>query len=192
MKHTFKQGFTIVEMVIVIAVIAILATIVSVAYVSVQEQARNTKLKDAASKVAGAIQLFYNKYERMPRGGWGSSAAIGAGTECADGANGWFATATYTCSIEDTLAASGYLPGGFSADLPKNTLYMPTSSLNFSLMVYAPPAAGKIMVFYTMENATSEDTTAFNAQLTRCGYTPANPLQPRDSYGMRGGICADL
>ena len=69
MKQTSRHGFTIVEMVIVIAVIAILATIVSVAYLGIQEQARNTKLKDAASKVVGAIQLFYSKYERMPRGG---------------------------------------------------------------------------------------------------------------------------
>lgn len=192
MKHTFRHGFTIVEMVIVIAVIAILATIVSVAYVNIQEQARNTKLKDAASKVAGAVQLFYSKYERMPRGGAGSTAAIGSGTECAGGANGFFATAVYTCSLEDTLRASGYLPAGFSASLPKNTLYAPTSSLNLSLMVYAPPAAGKIMVFYTMEGATSEDTATFNTQLTRCGYVPANPISQRDTYGMRGGVCADL
>ncbi len=195
MKHTFRHGFTIVEMVIVIAVIAILVTIVSVAYVNIQEQARNTKLKDAASKVAGAVQLFYSKYERMPRGGSGATATIGSGTECADGVNGWFAKGTYGtggCTVEDTLVASGYLPAGFSASLPKNTLYAPTSSLNLSLMVYAPPAAGKIMVFYTMEGATSEDAATFNTQLTRCGYVPANPISQRDTYGMRGGVCADL
>ena len=195
MKQTSRHGFTIVEMVIVIAVIAILATIVSVAYLGIQEQARNTKLKDAASKVVGAIQLFYSKYERMPRGGSDSTVAIGSGTECAGGANGWFAKATYGangCTLEDTLIASGYLPIGFSASLPKNTIYLPTSSLNLSMMVYNPPAAGKIMVFYTLEAATSEDTAAFNTQLTHCGYVPADPISQRDTYGMRGGVCADL
>ena len=192
MKYTLRRGFTLVELVIVVAVIAILATIVSVMYVKVQEQARDTKLRDAASKVAGAIQLFYSKYERMPRGGSGSTAAIGSGTECAGGANGFFAKTVYTCSIEDTLVASGYLPVGFSDTLPKNTLYAPTSSLNLSLMVEIPPTAGKVMVFYTLEAATSKDTAAFNTQLTRCGYTPAGPIEQRDSYGMRGGVCADL
>ena len=195
MKYTLRRGFTLVELVIVVAVIAILATIVSVMYVNVQEQARDTKLRDAASKVAGAIQLFYSKYERMPRGGSGSTAAIGSGTECADGANGWFAKGTHGasgCTVEDTLVASGYLPVGFSDSLPKNTLYLPTSTPNLSIMIYTPPAAGKVMVFYTLEAATSKDTAAFNTQLTRCGYTPADPISQRDSYGMRGGVCADL
>ena len=192
MKYTLRRGFTLVEIVIVLAVIAILATIVSVLYVNVQEQAGNTKLRDVASKVAGAIQLFYSKYERMPRGGSGSTAAIGSGTECADGANGFFAKTVNTCSIEDTLVASGYLPVGFSDSLPKNTLYSPTSTPNLSIMIYTPPAAGKVMVFYTLEAATSKDTAAFNTQLTRCGYTPAGPISQRDSYGMRGGVCADL
>lgn len=192
MKYTLKRGFTLVEIVIVVAVIAILMTIVSVVYVKVQEQARDTKLRDAGSKVAGAIQLFYSKYERMPRGGSGSTAAIGSATECAGGANGFFAKTVYTCSIEDTLVASGYLPVGFSDSLPKNTLYAPTSSLNLSLMVDIPPTAGKVMVFYTLEAATSKDTAAFNTQLTRCGYAPAGPIEQRDSYGMRGGVCADL
>lgn len=195
MKQTLRQGFTIVELVVVIAVIAILATIVSMMYVTVQQQARDTQLRDAASKVAGAVQLFYSKYERMPRGGSGSMAAIGSGTECVGGANGWFAKGTYGasgCTVEDTLVASGYLPVGFSDSLPKNTLYSPTSSLNLSMMVYIPPTAGKIMVFYTLEAATSEDTAAFNTQLTRCGYAPAGPIKQRDSWGMRGGICADL
>ncbi len=192
MKHTFRQGFTIVEMMIVIIVIAVLATIVGLMYGNTKEQARNAELKSAASKVAGAVQLFYSKYERMPKGGSGSTTAIGSGTECADGASGFFATVVYTCSLEDTLRASGYLPVGFSASLPKNTLYSPSSSQNLSLMVYMPPASGKLMVFYTLERASAKDTTAFNAQLTRCGYVPANPIAPRDTYGMRGGVCVDL
>ena len=192
MKQTLRQGFTIVELVVVIAVIAILATIVSVMYATVQQQARDTQLRDGANKVAGAIQLFYSKYERLPRGGSGSTVAIGTGTECTDGADEFFGKNVYTCTVEDTLVASGYLPDGFSSKLPKNKLYNPTSTNNLSLMVYTPPAARKVMVYYTMEDQTDEDKTRFDAELTKCGYNPAGIISPRDSWGMRGGICADL
>lgn len=194
MKQTLRQGFTIVELVVVIAVIAILATIVSMMYVTVQEQARDTQLRDAARKVVDAIQLFNSRYQHFPAGGSGSNSAIGSNSECADGANGWFAKGTYGasgCTVEDTLVASGYLPTGFSAKLPKNKLFNPTSTNNLSLMVYKS-GTDKVMVFYTLEAATSEDTAAFNTQLTRCGYAPAGPIKQRDSWGMRGGICADL
>lgn len=194
MKHTLKQGFTVVELVVVIAVIAILATIVSVMYVTVQGQARDTQLRDAARKVVDAIQLFNSRYQHFPAGGSGSNSAIGSNSECADGANGWFAKGTYGasgCTVEDTLVASGYLPTGFSAKLPKNKLFNPTSTNNLSLMVYKS-GTDKVMVFYTMEDQSDADRTQFNAELTKCGYNPAGTVSQRDSWGMRGGICADL
>lgn len=195
MKYIRKQGFTIVELVIVIAVIAILTVITGVMYTKIQGQARNTQLRDAAAKVVDAIQLFKSKYGHMPRGGSGATATIGSGTECADGVNGWFAKGTYGtggCTVEDTLVASGYLPVGFSSKLPKNTLYNPSSSVNLAMMVYKSGGSDKVMVYYTMEDATSDDVARLNAELTKCGYSIGGSIPPRDSYGMRGGICADL
>ncbi len=195
MKHMLKRGFTVVELVIVIAVIAILVVITSVSYVGVQEQARDTQLKDAASKVVGAIQVFYAKKGHFPIGGSGSSAAIGAGTECTAGSgSGILATGFYTCTVEDTLRASGYLPTDFTKNLPPNTVYTSGASVNRSIWVEPRPSTTnptKVMVFYAMENPSTEDTTAFNKQLVACGYT-VSTIAPRDTYGMRGGICADL
>ena len=196
MKHMLKRGFTVVELVIVIAVIAILVVITGVLYIGVQEQARNTQLQDAANKVVGAVQLFYAKYERMPRGGVGSTVAIGAGTECTAGSgSGILATGFYTCTLEDTLRASGYLPTDFTKNLPPNTVYTSGASVNRSIWVEPRPSTTdptKVMLFYAMENVAAEDTTAFNKQLVACGYTVASTIAPRDTYGMRGGICADL
>ncbi len=180
MKARARPGFTIVEILIVIVVIAILATITAVMYMNAQTQAEDLRVRDAADKLADSVLLFSSKAGRLPRGGWGSTTAIGAGTECADGAEGWAASGTHTCTVEDTLIASGYLPAGFTAKLGA------TSGQLF--MLYSM-GADKAMVFYSQEAPTTADTTAFNAELTQCGINPAGAVAQRDTYGMRGGIC---
>ncbi len=187
MKVRAKQGFTIVEILIVTVVVAILATLTVVAYMNAQTQAQDVRVRDAADKVADAIQLFASKAGRLPRGGSGSSTAIGAATECANGAEGWAAIGTYTCTVEDTLVASGYLPAGFMAKLPQNPTY-PTATYNQSLMLYSM-GTDKAMVFYSQQSPTAADTGSFNAEMTRCGLNPAGAVAQRDTYGMRGGIC---
>ena len=187
MKVRAKQGFTIVEMLIVIVVVAILATITAAMYMNAQTQAQDVRVRDAADKLADSVQLFASKAGRLPRGGSGSSTAIGAVTECANGAEGWAATGTYTCTVEDTLVASGYLPAGFMAKLPQIPTY-PTATYNQSLMLYSM-GTDKAMVFYSQQSPTAADTTSFNAEMTRCGLNPAGTIAQRDTYGMRGGIC---
>jgi len=184
----YSLGFTIVELTVVILTIGILATIGVVSYRGAQDRARDAKIRDAADKVADAIQLFATYKGHFPLGGWGSTAAIGAGTECADGVNGWFGSGIYACGVEDSLVASGLLPSGFSSDLPQ----MPGYSTGPSrvLMVYIANSTTKIaMVYNYLASPTSADTAHFDAELTKCGYNPAGAIGPRDSYGMRDGIC---
>ena len=59
MRHTDRQnGFTIVELLIVIVVIAILAAITIVAFNGIQNRARETSLKSDLSNVAKQIEVF--------------------------------------------------------------------------------------------------------------------------------------
>lgn len=183
-------GFTIIELALVIIVIGILSTIVIVSYQGVQVRARDAKLIDAADKVKDAIQLFVSNNGHFPRGGSGSSAAIGVGKECANGDAGWIAPGNYTCTVEDTLVASGYLPSGFSSGLPQNKEWS-TSPQNKAIMVYLAPATRKAMVYYSMENPSSSDSAHFNDELTKCGYDPGGAIGPRDSFGMKNGVCFD-
>lgn len=189
-----KVGFTIVELLIVIVVVSILVSIVVVNYNGMQQRARDAKLTDAADKVADAIQLFVVGRGHFPRGGSGSTAVIGSNQECADGTNGWFATGTYGatgCTVEDTLIASGYLSGSFSANLPPNVLYN-TTPYNRAIMVYIVNiTTRKAMVFYSLESPTAADTAHFNDELTACGFNPSGTVVYRDTYGMRNGICFD-
>lgn len=53
-----KNGFTIVELLVVVVVIAILASITTVAYGGLQQQARDVKRKDDVHKIVQAMQLW--------------------------------------------------------------------------------------------------------------------------------------
>lgn len=187
-KHR-QHGFTLVELIVVIIVIAILATITTVLYMGVQKEARDVKNVDAMHKVADAIELFISKNQHFPRGGWGSTVALGSSTECANGSNGYVSSGTYyTCSIEDTLVASGYLPAGFIAGLSPNSLYTYTDG-RASMMVYVISST-KAMIMNSMEAPSAQDTANFNAALTQCyGSVPGSGYAPRDSYGMKNGVC---
>lgn len=179
MKRGHKRGFTIVELMIVIVVIGILSSITAVMYTGAQTQSRNTQIIDIADKVVDSIKLFAVQQGHFPRGGSGSSAAIGAGTECADGSTGWYSTG-YLCHVNDTLVASNYLPSSVAAGIPSG----------YGMMVYTY-GTNQAMVFYTLQNPSATDTAKFNAQMTKCGLNPGGTVAQRDTNGMRGGICFD-
>ncbi len=193
MKKHLARGFTIVELFAVITVLAVLVMITATIYKSVQVQARDAKNSDAADKFADAIQLFAAKNGHFPEGGAGSTAAIGSGTECVDGVNGWAATG-YLCDIEDSLVASGYLPSGFVSAQSPNPAYPSDVNGLRAFMVYVAATTGtppvkKAMVMYSMEAPSSDDTNHFNNELTKCYGSVPGSYSPRDTYGMKNGIC---
>jgi prepilin-type N-terminal cleavage/methylation domain-containing protein len=182
-----RHGFTIVEMLIVVVVIAMLTVITATIYLNAQVQARDTRLQDAADKTADAMQLFISKNGHFPRGGSGSTAAIGTGSECADGVDGFITKGVYTCTVADTLVASGYIPAGFYESLPSNTAYNPSSTKNLSVMVYSQ-SGRRGLVMYAQEDVPIDDP-AFTAVLQKCGVSDPVNYSPRSTWGMRAGVC---
>jgi prepilin-type N-terminal cleavage/methylation domain-containing protein len=197
MKRTVAKGFTIVELIVVIVVLSILVMITASIYQSAQVQARDARNVDGMDKFADAVSLFTAKNYHFPRGGNSSTVAIGSGTECADGINGWAAYG-YLCDVEDTLVASGYLPSGFTNSLSPNVNYSPNETNGAkSLMVYRASVSGtppveKWFVMTSMEAPTTDDTAHFNAEMTKCYGSVLGSYSPRDTYGMRNGICLTL
>lgn len=76
------NGFTIVELLIVIVVIAILAAISIVAYNGIQQRARDTQRKSDLSAIAKALSLY--KIDK------GDFIASGSGCGAAGAGQGWF------------------------------------------------------------------------------------------------------
>jgi type II secretion system protein G len=72
LKNKSRDGFTIVELLIVIVVIGILAAITIVAYNGVQTRARDATRKSDLAVIAKAIQLYYADNGVYPPGstGW--------------------------------------------------------------------------------------------------------------------------
>src|SRR3989344_4771761 len=83
MKHMQKksiQGFTLIEMLIVIAVISILAGIVLVGVTGFQETARDTKRIGDLRGVQNSLELYYTRCGFYPQ-------TTGGGANCSGGAN---------------------------------------------------------------------------------------------------------
>lgn len=103
-----KNGFTIVELIVVIAVIAILAGIVMASYNGAQMRGRDDRRVANLQSIAESIVSYRLKY--------GDPVT----TSCAGGSsntgNGWFNNSTsagYTATILSCLMAKGYLNKDF-------------------------------------------------------------------------------
>ena len=89
-----QQGFTIVELLIVIVVIAILAAISVVAYTGIQQRARDSQRDSDIATIAKALEMYYIDNGRFPPGSCSSDCAINGGwSTTADGS--WTNLAAY-------------------------------------------------------------------------------------------------
>lgn len=70
-SHTKQNGFTIVELLIVIVIIAILAAITIVAYNGIQQRARYSTMQQDISSINKAILLYYADNGSYPYTGTG-------------------------------------------------------------------------------------------------------------------------
>ncbi len=78
-RKSFKKGFSLVELMIVIAIMAILATVSFFAYTSFQKGARDAKRKSDLSSLGTALQAYYadnSAYPVSPVGGAGTADTV--------------------------------------------------------------------------------------------------------------------
>ncbi len=65
-NRSFRSGFTLVELLVVIAILGILAVISLTSFQTSQMKARDARRKSDLSQIAKAMELFYNDNERYP------------------------------------------------------------------------------------------------------------------------------
>lgn len=105
-----KQGFTIVELLIVIVIIAILAAITIVAFNGVQQRANDAKQVQAASSYVRLVMLYRQQNDAYPTGvsclGNNNVDTNGDGKkDCGDNGN-----VTVDQAVLDQFATVGSLP----------------------------------------------------------------------------------
>lgn len=154
-----RAGFTIVELVVVIAVIGILAGITIMSYSRSQLNARDTAIKNAAAQTADALQLWATRNNTTPDK-TGSSGAGGTDT-------GWVqpsATGTRN-NIETALVSAGYLPNGFSSNLRSQTVS------NANILMFHRCTNGRYVVFAALNDTSGADAAKDKASAAGCTMT---------------------
>jgi prepilin-type N-terminal cleavage/methylation domain-containing protein len=155
-----KNGFTIVELLIVIVVIAILAAISIVAYNGIQQRAINSQMQMEAAQAAKLIQSYYatnGTYPPTPSGA--TSVCIGNGfTNYVNDANGdcWDTQGSVVRSVHPAfntaLETIGSLGNGTRPTIPY------TTNVSFTGPVFSLPsesgANGKHVVQYWVYGTT--------------------------------------
>lgn len=109
--RTHREGFTIVELLIVIVVIAILAAIVVVAYNGIQERARNASRQSAVKTVQKIVESYsaengeYPKTTSNPKANW-HAADVRTDDNCTNGSSqaDWIPGVTITLPQSDPNA----------------------------------------------------------------------------------------
>ena len=143
MKH---KGFTIVELIVVIAVIAILASIAIVSYSFVIGDSMDAKIKSTVKTAGDALTLYENK---------NGSRVTGQGQFDAD--NGM-----------DTLVAASNLKTGYRDGITSSN----SSDANKIFKWYdCANSSGGFVIYASLNNPTADDIATFGKIRTSCGHT---------------------
>lgn len=61
-----KKGFTLIELIVVMAILAIITLVGLGSYQSTQQKARDSRRKSDLKQIAGALEFYYNDYGQYP------------------------------------------------------------------------------------------------------------------------------
>lgn len=148
-----KNGFTIVELLIVIIVVAILAAITIVAYNGIQQRARDARRAQDFSNIKKSLRAYEARHNGMPR-----THGVGAYTTITYG--GWDAS-----SSSSWLAFLRTEFGNSAAPVdPINTLDVANN----------PPATTNRLYFYYCYAQGTGGYPAITSDYVRVGYTRDN------------------
>ena len=139
-----SEGFTIVELLIVIVVIAILAAITIVSYTGIQESARNSQYVSDARNAYNLLLAYHTKngaYPAITNGG--NSVCIGTGfTSYVGDSNGdcWDTKSSVYRSVDPAFNTALFTAGTLGSGTKQGIFYRTGPDVEFTGPVFITPA----------------------------------------------------
>ena len=175
-KHSFKQGFTLIEMLVVISIIGILSSIILASITSARQRARDTERIIQIKEIQKAVELYYSvvgeypghsvstlRYAQAPLIILPNTGGVPGTYECGD-LYGSPPEGTW-CTLENTLSSYiNKLPRDDSSE-PVNQRYLYKYSP--TLGIYG------LSVILDNANSTTQDDGGYFADRFEVGELPA-------------------
>lgn len=152
-KNRKESGFTIVEVMIVLAIAGLVILIVFLAVPALQRNSRNTQARNEASGVVGAVNEFIgNNNGKLP-------AVSGSGTAGSDAAKvlalAKLQNVTTLTVVAQTTATA---PNATTIVISRGSKCASPSASGFTSSVKAAGAARQFAVLYPMEDSAGDAT----------------------------------
>lgn len=163
------KGFTLVELLVVMAILGVLVTLVGTSFMSAQMRGRDAQRKSDLKQISSALELFFNDYGTYPSDSDGVIMACPYQTGGEESA----------CTWSDSLEFKDYFPG--TAEL--RTIYLkkvpmdPSSSYNYYYRVVPGSNNKKFQIFAHLENTQDKnciDGNCVNPVSYSCGDALCN------------------
>jgi len=160
MVRNEKKGFTLIEILIVVAIIAILASVVLVGLGPTQQSGRDARRLSDLHEIQNALELFYNKCGYYP-----GSLSAGA---CATALQ---ANASYPASaLSSAYGGVATSLTAASAGLGLNTMPNdPSASKTYRYTINAAASPSVYFVGATLENANNSAFTSYTPPVIPAG-----------------------
>jgi len=166
-----KHGFTLLELMIVIAIIGILVTIGTFAFLSAQKKARDSRRKSDIDQVAKSLEMYVSDVGRYPAGTTGEGKIVG----CAD-ATGTVGTCEWGGSFSNTQKSEIYM-----VKLPKD----PTESRTY----YYERVGNGYRLYARQENTEDGDET--HTEITELNPSPTPLFYDIDCSDSETKVCCN-
>lgn len=142
-----NRGFTIIEVLIVLAIAGLILLIVFLAVPNLQRNSRNTQRRNAAAATVGAINEFIsNNNGAMP-----TTFAVATSTLTLSGAAGTTATTVGASSIYTTYSNPAALPASPPANATADTLSIYTNATCNGNALAAGTSTRQFVAFFPVE-----------------------------------------
>lgn len=206
-----KQGFTVVELIVVIVVLAVLVAITTVGYGWMQDDSRDTARRASVQQIISAVDALKMKTDQtLMVGGYKTGTLLGLDSNglCQynattaytsnTGSNWLYYQGSYTyfpCTLGQALVANGLLPNNFFESIPErddgySKHSQMQSSTSMALYSCDTPAVSskRWILYYYLKNPTPEEEASIDRLWNSCAASSPTINSIKNTLRMKAAV----